>query len=68
MTARPICAVCAVPVESLSEDRDAWEGVVWTARCHGEVERVVLSEEELRTVSRIEFVQAFADSPRRLRA
>jgi len=64
VSAAPLCAVCGVPVERFEEQEDAFmQRKVFIARCHGETERVVLSEAEC---SGVQLGQAFTSSARRL--
>lgn len=43
LTARPICGVCRRAVEKMTEEEDTYrEVVIFTARCHGESERIVI--------------------------
>lgn len=66
MKARPLCGVCARPVDAFEEREDAWGGLVFTARCHGDVESVTVTADELAAVKSIDLTTAFAGCPRRL--
>lgn len=68
LVSAPRCAVCRKPVDSITEEDDAFgERVTWTVRCHGESERVSLSYVELSNVPSLDFRDAFTTtSPRRL--
>lgn len=66
MIARPICAVCRKPVEIFEEGRDAWDGLVMTARCHGDSETFTITAADLEAVKSIDLGEAFASSARRL--
>jgi hypothetical protein len=59
---RPSCARCNSPVEHFEEVFDDFLcRVVFVARCHGDVERVVLSRVELALLDsgRLHFARAF---------
>lgn len=61
---RPRCAVCGTFVERFDEVQDTFlERVVFTAYCHGDVERVEVAFSEMP--ASIDFAEAFR-SPRRL--
>jgi hypothetical protein len=65
VSALPTCAVCGQPVERMeSEDDDFMGRRVFTARCHGESERVVVAHGDL--TGAITFGMAFTTSTRRL--
>jgi len=60
----PRCAVCRKTVDVFEETHDAFMGrVVFVAKCHGESERVVLTEAETRGLT---FGEAFTTAARRL--
>lgn len=48
----PMCGICLKRCERLLEEYDAFmQRVVYTAVCHGERERVVITEDEMNQVS-----------------
>ena len=66
MTLRPICAVCHRAVEAFVTEEDAFmQRVTFTARCHGETQRVVLDMAEVAS-GPVFIGKAFDDEPKRL--
>ncbi len=65
LNTKPMCAACGHPVEEMTEEESADE-VVWTARCHGERQRIRLGPKELAVVGRIDMGWAFVEAGKAL--
>ena len=63
--AKPTCAVCGTPVESMYEAHDPFmQRVVWIVCCHGKTERVQLDDCELAEAKgEVEMGMAFVPAP-----
>lgn len=62
--ARPICGRCGKPVDRMTEDVDVFmERRRFRAYCHGQVESVVMTDQELQSIAGVSWGVAFAAPP-----